>query len=126
MSAILLIEDNEAYRRLLQEFLESLGHLVFVAGDGEKGLRIVASLQLDLVITDMMMPRMNGIKFLCGIRDDKHEKFPCKVIAMSGGGVDSQQYLQEAEALGVDVILNKPFDLKELDSQLKLLLLGYP
>src|ERR1041385_1718826 len=82
MARILVIDDDEDVRETVRRTLESRGHTVKLAGDGSLGLAALAEDAPDLVITDVFMPRQDGIETLRELR----KAFPkLKVIAMSGG-----------------------------------------
>jgi len=108
MAKILLIEDDEALRLLLNIFLESTGHEVNMVGNG---MGAVASFRVsvpDLVVTDIVMPEKDGIETIMHLR----KEYPAvKIIAMSGGGSrpDAQNYLEVAKKLGANHALTKPF-----------------
>jgi len=112
MARILVIDDQEAIRRVVRRALERDGHEVFEASDGELGMEILESQSFDLVITDIFMPGQDGIVTLRQIR----KRFPSlKVIVISGG--DSTGLLdmrQDAEMLGAVKSLQKPFNAGEI------------
>jgi CheY-like chemotaxis protein len=112
MADILIIDDEPGVLRILRKILESAGHSVTEAPDGEVALRTFEGKPADLVITDIFMPAMDGIEFLVTIR----KTFPdAKVLAMSGGGLLSRdQALGDASLLGADQILRKPFSREEV------------
>jgi CheY-like chemotaxis protein len=110
VARILLIDDQEAIRRLLRAYLVGLGHEVSEAANGPDGLALYRARQADLVITDIAMPEMNGLDLIL-------ELTRCflnvKVIAMSGekGSTDK---LQVAKLLGARQTLQKPFSMEQL------------
>ena len=112
MAEILIIDDEPGVLRVLRKILESAGHSVTEAPDGEVALRHFEGQPADLVITDIFMPGMDGIEFLVHIR----KAFPdARVLAMSGGGILSRdQALSDASLLGADQILQKPFSKDEV------------
>src|SRR3989475_1715744 len=112
MARILVIDDQEAIRRIVRRSLEQEGHQVMDASDGEMGMQVLARHGADLVITDIFMPGQDGILTLRQIR----KQFPAvKVIVISGG--DSTGLLDlrhDAELLGAVKSLQKPFTSAEL------------
>ena len=80
---ILLVDDDEAVRSVLRRSLVKAGYEVHEAGEGGAALKLLASAPADLIITDLVMPEMEGIEFIMALRKT-HPKLP--VIAMSGGG----------------------------------------
>jgi CheY-like chemotaxis protein len=112
MADILIIDDEPGVLRVLRKILESAGHSVTDAPDGEVALRHFEGKPADLVITDIFMPGMDGIEFLVNLR----KTYPdARVLAMSGGGILSRdQALNDAALLGADEILQKPFSRDEV------------
>ena len=112
MASILIIDDNPDVLRALGRALEAKGHEVHQDEDGHAALRHYAGRPTDLIITDIYMPKMDGIQFIMRVK----EAFPeARVIAMSGGGaLAGQQVLAAAAGLGVDAVLEKPVDLDVL------------
>jgi DNA-binding response OmpR family regulator len=105
MARILLIEDNDALRTMLAEQLGAAGHTVIQARDGREGLTLFRQAGADLVITDIVMPDIEGFAVLMEIRRTHP---PVKIIAMSGEGGGSV-YLDTARLLGAAKVLPKPF-----------------
>jgi len=122
MTRIMIIDDDEAMRDVLAEILKRDGFEVCVAGDGVEGLELLRESGADLVITDVIMPRKNGIDTVREIRAD----FPdTRIIVISGGGnitpmdyepgaIKTAAYLALASDTGADVTLTKPFERNEL------------
>lgn len=112
MARILVIDDDAALRVVLRRILETAGHTVEEAADGEEGMRWCYGHQVDLVITDILMPGQEGIETIVTLQKDCPE---LKIIAISGGGVVSKNhYLEMAKDLGAHFILAKPLSQKEL------------
>ena len=112
MASILLIDDDEAFRSMLRRALQRRGHTVVEAPEGAAALRSLGSHSVDLVITDIVMPNMDGIETIRALRAS-HPGL--KVIAMSGGGrVRPEGYLETATAFGAVRVFSKPFDTEEL------------
>lgn len=109
MGRILIIEDDDQVRTLLQLALESEDHEVYTAENGNEGLRIYREQLTELVITDIIMPEKEGIETIIEL----HREFPnLKIIAISGGGrVHSGDYLAMAKKLGAVKTFSKPIDI---------------
>jgi DNA-binding response OmpR family regulator len=119
MSRVLVIEDNDDFRALLQIALEAEGFGVVTASNGEHGLRLLAQAPTDVVITDIFMPGKEGIETIAELR----KQFPgVRIIAMSGRpSATDFDPLSVAMELGAAKILRKPFDLDELIESVKML-----
>lgn len=114
MTKILLIDDDISFNEMLKQYLEYMGHEVVCAFDGKQGLSLFEQARPNLVITDIVMPDVDGMEFLFKTMDDITH-FPCKVIAISGGGrIGGKEYLETAKALGVDDTFEKPFRMADL------------
>ena len=110
MPKILVVEDDAVIRRMLSGILVKMGHEVAAAGDGVEALRLLDTAPFDIVITDLIMPEMEGLQL---IRELRQRKAPQKIIAMSGGGRNSaEDYLDIAKMLSADTTLEKPFTVK--------------
>ena len=107
MARILVIEDEELGRMLLRNMLESGGHDVEEAENGELGLAHLETESRDLVVTDLVMPKKEGIETISELR----RRYPeIKIIAISGGDTPSGHgILKEAKARGAHGVLAKPF-----------------
>lgn len=115
MPRILIIDDDAAVRTTVRVLLERAGYEITEAGDGREGSRMLDG--VDLVITDLLMPEVDGVDLLGMIRRDGRT---LPVIAMSGGGkLDSKSYLDVAKALGAYATIAKPFDLDHLLSTVR-------
>jgi YesN/AraC family two-component response regulator len=106
--SVLIIDDEESIRDVLVTFFSELGYDIFTAQDGRGGIAEFKNNPTDLVITDIVMPRVEGIGT---IREIRKQSKTVKIIAMTGF-VGS--YLQEAVTLGADDSINKPFTSDEL------------
>ena len=107
MASILVVEDDAALRQLFERMLVRDGHEVTMAADGAKALKLIETALFDVVITDLIMPEMEGLSLL---RELRAKKSPLKIIAMSGGGRGSAtDYLEMAKMLGAAATLPKPF-----------------
>ena len=113
MARILIVDDEELFRKMLRQMLELAGHKVTEAADGAEGIEAYRKAPTDLVITDIFMPDKEGIST---IQDLKQEFPDAKVIAVTGGGNKScgYEYLKFAETVGADKTLSKPFERQEI------------
>jgi DNA-binding NtrC family response regulator len=104
--SILIIDDDAAVSRTLSLILTRAGYHVSCATTGRKGLELLVGGGFDLVLTDIIMPELDGIEAIRRIRDD----YPnLRVIAMSGGGqIDKADFLHMAQVLGADRVMEKP------------------
>ncbi len=107
MAKILIIEDDAEVRTLIQRLLEKEGYDVQVAENGVDGIEAFRAGFPDVVITDLLMPRQDGIETIKEIRDIDAET---KILAISGGGPYSPKtYLKRARSVGAEETLAKPF-----------------
>ena len=106
---ILLIEDDREIQSTLLRVLESAGYEVMAAANGVEGRRLADSRNPNLVITDMMMPKMGGFPVLEHL---KSLPTPPKVIMITAN--EGGRHKAYAEMLGVDDYLRKPFDMSVL------------
>ena len=112
MKNILLIEDDGFVQNMLKQTLERAGYAVETADNGRVGLDLYQKGSFDVVITDLIMPDMEGIETISLLR----KKNPnVKVIAISGGGRNKpEDYLFLAEKLGASRTFSKPVDREAL------------
>ena len=112
MAKILLIDDEKQVRSMLKIALEEAGHEVYEACSGKEALKSYRSHPTDLIITDILMPDMDGLE---AIMQFKQADPSVKIIAMSGGGYSSgKMYLDSARQFGATYALEKPFGMDEL------------
>lgn len=107
---ILVIDDDDSVRTLLAATLEMEGFDVTLARDGEDGLRVLGSGQVDCVVLDLMMPGLDGHAVLQQIRSDEGMTLP--VIMLTAASDDVQAW--QAWSGGVDCFMAKPFDVDRL------------
>ena len=112
MARLLLIEDDQTLRRALRIALVKSGYEVVEAGDGHEGLLAFKAQPVDLVITDLIMPEMEGVETIHALR--QLSPF-LPIIAISGGGRGSpENYLHIAQKLGAAKAFAKPLEPSEL------------
>jgi DNA-binding NtrC family response regulator len=108
MAHILVVEDDCHVRHFLCDILAKQGHTLYGAADGSEAFNIVEQEPIDCVITDILMPGVEGIELISGLHKYRPE---IKVIAVSGGGrVDAAHYLNMANEFGADRLIFKPFE----------------
>lgn len=114
MASILIVDDDDILRTTLAHALETFGHTVRQAADGNEGIAAFRAQPADLVLTDIVMPEKEGLDIIRDLRRD----FPrLRIIAMSGGlAYDPKLYLHMAARFGATAVLSKPFSLAELRS----------
>ena len=112
MARILIIDDDAIIRRMLGLMLTKAGYEVVDAADGQAGIELFRENDIDLVLTDLIMPEKEGIEMILELKND----FPdVKIIAMSGGAqMGPEGYLQLADALGAQRTLKKPIVREDL------------
>jgi len=112
MPRILIIDDDDIIRRMLRLMLTKAGYDVLDAADGKEGIERFRENDVDLVITDLIMPEKEGLEMIMELKTD----FPdVKIIAMSGGAqMGPEGYLQLADALGAQRTLKKPIAREDL------------
>lgn len=122
MAKILVIDDEEAVRFTVSEVLVRAGYDVETACDGKEGIKKLGDFGADLVITDVIMPGVDGVAVLNYVRSELRGT---PVIVISGGGsvapmeyepaaIKTSAYLASAEVAGAEATLTKPFDRKTL------------
>lgn len=106
MATILAVDDTASLRQMVSATLQSSGHQVVLAADGEEGLHAARETDFDLVITDVHMPKLDGIALIEQLRDLPAYKATPLLIMTSESSEDSQQQGRSAGATGW---LRKPF-----------------
>ena len=114
---ILTVEDDPVARRVLRQALENLGHEVIEAEDGESALKLLADDKIRVIVSDWVMPRLDGLEFCRRVRARAAEEYVYFILLTSAtASVDNQR---EAGDAGVDDFLNKPLDVTELWMRLR-------
>jgi two-component system chemotaxis response regulator CheY len=118
----LIVEDSPMMRQLLVFALSRVKNLrVTEADDGVDGLRKLAAGRFDIILTDINMPIMDGLKLIQRVRTDPvHNKTPIVVITTEGGSADRDRALR----LGANAYITKPIDANQLVSLLRVWLYG--
>jgi len=117
MKTVLIVEDNPTMVRALQDNFEFKGFTVKVARDGEQGLKAAMSDEIDLILLDIMLPKVNGFEICSKVRE-KGLETPILMLTAKGEETDIVTGLN----LGADDYMTKPFSVKELLARAEALL----
>ncbi|MGO4694747.1 response regulator transcription factor [Paenibacillus sp. 2TAB26] len=110
---ILLVEDDRSISEMVEAYLTLEGFHIVHAADGEEALRLFSQETYDLILLDVMLPKLNGIDFLKKIRE--HSLLPVLILSAKDGDVDKALGL----GFGADDYLAKPFSMIELLARVK-------
>jgi DNA-binding response OmpR family regulator len=116
MNTILVVDDQSSVRQLLQEYLTEQGYRIVTASDGQAALYTARHIQPDLILLDIMMPKMDGYQFLRQYRTERQT--PVIIITAREEETDAVLGLD----LGADDYIIKPFRMRELLSRIKAVL----
>lgn len=111
--SILIADDHQVFRESASHILEDAGHRVHTASDGTEALRKLSCAWFDVLLTDVLMPGMDGIQLMGEVR----RRHPgVRIVAMSGGcsGFPCEDFLEIASRCGANAVLEKPFHPKDL------------
>ena len=117
MFKILVVEDDKNLRKLLTTSLNKNNYTTFEANNGEEALEVMDNQFIDLIITDVMMPKIDGFELIKELRTSKY-KLPILLITAK----DSIQDKKEGFLLGADDYMVKPINIEELLLRVKVLL----
>lgn len=117
MYKILIIEDEQRVADLLRHGLEEMGYFSFVAYDAEMGLRLFKSGEYDLVISDIVLPKMSGFDL---VKEIKSQNSNIPIIMLTALGTTDDKL--EGFDAGADDYMVKPFDIRELEARIRVLL----
>ena len=108
MARILIVEDEPTDQQLLRAMLEGAGHQIYLARGGEQAFKAYLNRDIDVVVTDLQMPGVDGLEFITSLL----ALFPdAPIIAVSGQGPTR---LAQAKIEGASAALSKPVDKDEL------------
>ncbi|VAW89341.1 hypothetical protein MNBD_GAMMA18-1070 [hydrothermal vent metagenome] len=121
MATVLLVDDEMSVREMVSEVIRQCGHKVVTASSVTEAKGYFTSQEIDLVVTDLVMPEQSGIDL---ILEFKQIKPNVKVLAISGGGgiTGRFDYLPIASLVGAGAVLKKPFSINEFSKKLEELL----
>ena len=113
---VLIVEDNDETSFLLKTVLTRKGYRVVEAWDGKQAVEVAEAEELDLILLDLHLPRLNGLGVIHRLRHNaKLENVPIVIIT----GQDPEKYRSSAIAEGCDDFLLKPIDFDRLDAVLE-------
>jgi len=110
MATVLVVDDEEPILGILAEVIEEMGHQVLRAMNGREALALIRSAPPDLVLTDVMMPYLNGLDLCRAIKAD-HNTAHIVVLLMSAVPVD-----RRGDDARADGFIHKPFSLEEVET----------
>jgi CheY-like chemotaxis protein len=108
MARVLIVDDDQDARMLQRRILEDVGHELFFAANGEEAMKLYFRKQIEVVVTDLQMPRGDGLELIDAIKGINPD---AAIIAISGSAVDQ---LGTAQVLGAQTTMSKPVDPQEL------------
>ena len=120
--SILIIEDEAAIQNLLEYNLEREGYGVFLAGTGEKGLEIARAEKPDLILLDLMLPKIDGLE-VCRLLKQTRETRHIPVLMLTAKNTEIDQVV--GLEMGASDYLAKPFSVKILLARMKNILRGH-
>ena len=111
--SILVADDEDSIRSLLEHFLKSAGHRVVVVGNAREAYEVMTRQAFDLVITDVLMPEGDGLDLITELKKAQPN---ARILAISGGGryLEGSDYLKLAKGLGAHSAMMKPFTWQQL------------
>ena len=115
-NTILVVDDQSSVRRLLEEYLTEQGYKVVTATDGQNAIYTARHEQPDLILLDIMMPKMDGYQFLRQYRQERQT--PVIIITARDEETDAVLGLE----LGADDYVIKPFRMRELEARIRAVL----
>jgi DNA-binding response OmpR family regulator len=118
MKRILVAEDNKLILETIFHSLAREGYEIVKANDGKECLKLLEDIKVDLIITDLYMPFVNGNEVISIIRDERKENTPILVLSAAG----AEDAVLKAFDLGADDFMVKPFSLVELNVRVRKLL----
>lgn len=116
---IFIIDDVPPILNIIQKGLEEMGYEIMLASDGEEGWAATLNWRPDLIITDLMMPKLHGLDLLERVRND-HRTQSIPVLCMTSD--TDYELKQDAAALGATGWIQKPFQMESWHATLKKIL----
>lgn len=107
---VLYVEDEVSVQNQTKLILDDFVKKVIIASNGEEGLEIALNNHIDVIVTDIMMPQMNGIEMLKALKEENNKNIPAIITT----AFTETEYLMEAIKLKVDGYITKPINIKDL------------
>lgn len=106
--SVLLADDEESIRVLLEHWLTSAGHTVVAVGNASEAIAAMTQRKFDLLVTDILMPDGDGLDLITEL---KRSQAGTRILAMSGGGryIEGEDCLRMARGMGAHAVVTKPF-----------------
>lgn len=117
MTNILLVDDNKKIRKLMEIYLVKDGFNVFHGENGEDALDVLDNTKIDLIVADIMMPKMDGYELVKELRDSEYE-LPILMVTAKDTYPDKKMGFE----LGADDYMTKPIDMEEMVLRVRALL----
>ena len=108
MTLVMIVDDNDLVREVLEEMLIEEGYDVLAVSTGQQAISEYWALKPDVIVTDILMPGLSGIELIQYLR---REAPALPILVISGGGATDQNLFQQATKAGASATLTKPFDL---------------
>ena len=108
---VLVVEDDSMFQRVLHKRLAAEGYQVFTAGDGREGMKSIVTVEPDLVISDWMMPQVDGLELCQSVKTGLKEAAPYFILLTAKGEISDKLLALDT---GADDYLVKPCDQGEL------------
>ena len=113
---ILIVDDEMDLLTVLKFGLEAEGYEVVTASDGEQGLAAARQLVPDLMVLDLMLPRMDGYKVCRALKiDERYKRIPIFILSARSGDTDRRLALE----LGADEFHTKPYEMRTLIERIR-------
>ena len=113
---ILIVDDEPDLLAVLRFGLEAAGFEVIEASDGERGLDMARTERPDLLVLDLMLPRMDGYKVCRALKfDERYRQLPVFILSARSGETDRRLALD----LGADEYITKPYEVKDLVARIR-------
>lgn len=113
---ILVVEDDPFFQRVLQKRLSSEGYQVMTASDGREGMKAIVSFEPDVVLSDWMMPEVDGLELCQSVKTGLREAAPYFILLTAKGEISDKLLALET---GADDYLVKPCDMGELMARVR-------
>lgn len=114
---ILVVDDQAVERHFFEKILKNLGHTVYLAENGSEAWITLLSATVDIVVTDWMMPEMNGLELCRKIRSAGFDKYMYIILVSAR---DAQQDIIRGLEVGVDDYITKPVNAEEFKARIEI------